>query len=318
MTRKFVAIAGLLGISIMLGATCQTPSGPTAGVPLPALGAWMSGSGQPTIPQIFAGGKYNFIVYVFASGSDSSGTVQLFSYNGSSLPNDISAWHTHTDKKGHSYKITLSVVDGFSGAGSAHYLNSTNATNAFNSISSIVTANGFDGIEWDLEGGEGTTWNKTTIESINSQLKTKFGSGFLIGQAPRPFELHAGSTKRGWMSTFDYSAIQYYFVQGQGGPFDCSNILALEGGTDGNSEGLAQFVNGQDSGITVAASKIILGNMVTGTGQTGCTPSQYETAWASLVGTFPALGGDQVWQSAVDAGNNFSFSSAFAGPMGLQ
>lgn len=322
---SFPAIKGGFGppgftIPTSTNVSCPTTPAPQ-GLPVPVLGMYLDNNGGgPSIASILANHpQYNHLTYIEASGdSNANLTLDLTAAAGDNLATDITNWKASTDKRGNHRTVTLLICDsGTPGCGAGAFTNGTQATNAFNSIVSLVNQYGFQGVEWDLEGSEGTTWNKTTIDSIDSQLKTQFGSTFIIGQTPRPFETHAGSTKRGWMQTMDYSMLQYY-VGGDINTIACSAIQGLEAGTDGNSEGMSQYVNGSDGGVTLPANKVIFGQEVQGAGQSGCAPSDYEAAWAGIQGAYPTQRGVSVWRSGVDQSNGFTFGSTFGPPMGLQ
>lgn len=304
---------------------CPPPT--SSGIPTPMLSTWLANnSGAPTVAQILANApKYNMIVYVFLFNQTGGGSLiidlSIYGGNGAQLTTDITNWHATPDAKGNRRCILALIADAFAGT-SATFLTPTDATNATNTIINIMNTYGFDGIEWDLEGGEQGVdaqfaWNATTINSVNSQLRSA-KPNIIISQTPRPFEMHTGSSKRNFITSHDLTQLQYYFGADFGnGPFACGQIQALEGGTDGNSEGLSQFVNGTDGGPTVPASKIAFGQYLTGTGQSGCTAANYLAGFQNLKATFPALRGVGSWQSLVDQGNGYAFATAFGNAFGL-
>jgi hypothetical protein len=143
---------------------------------------------------------------------------------------------------------------------------------------------------------------------------------FIISGTPRPFECHAGTNKRAWIVTDDFTIFQYYFGDTGNSAFFCTQIQPLEGGTDGNSEGLKQFVDGVDGGFTVAAKKIVFGNDANhagGENATACSPTQYVTAFTNLAAAYPGLGGAGIWHSAGDQATGFASAIAFGNAMGL-
>lgn len=327
--RRAIKAAGLLVVWLLLGgAFCPSGSSSSIVIPAPMLASYIANNGSPSLGSLQANApKYNTAIWFTTGGTDGTVTIDLTNETSAQLKIDVAAWEASTDSKGHHRIAGLQINDCFANAGNGTYLTATNATNAVNSIKGLVSTYGFQFINWDLETGSGATsgnfgtcWNQTTVESINSQLRSAI-PGFLISGAPRPFELHAGTVKRGWTVTDDFTIPQYYFGDGAGNAaFLCAQIQALEGGTDGNNDGLAQYIGGNDGGVTMQAKQMILGNDANHAGAqntTACTASQYSTAFTNLNASFPGLGGMSVWQANADAATTYGTASNFGTALGL-
>jgi len=314
------------------------PPPPTGGA---ILGVYLSNTPastsplHPSIPDMLTSAKpYNQLIYAGTYNGDSNcattstcgtPTLDLGGYGGNSgaFITDIGTWKASTDSNGTHRSILLMLNDCTNGT-HASFLTSTDATNMYNGLVSMVNTYGFQGVVWDLESGDaigdfsgnqGQCWNKTTIDSIDSQLKAHFGSSFIVAQTPRGFELHAGSNKRGWMATMDRSDIQYYFSDTQAGFIHCSGILGLEAGTDGNSQGMAQFIGGNDGGVTVVPKKLTILNW-SNTDTSVCTPAQYGSAFSTLLASYPGLNAAH-WTADIDYRMSWLFSSTFGPIIGL-
>ena len=308
------------GVSTNLPGQIVPPILPTA---VPLLGGF--GPSALGLPTILSGApQYNMLVYWWAAGSGSTnGTIVLdlsqYNNSGSQLITDIAAWKASTDKKGNHRRAILAIQCFTNSPQSPELLTSTEATQAVTSIEGIVDTYGFQGIMWDIESGtdgnSGPCWNQTTIDSIDSQLKAHYGSGFLVTQTPPPYWLHAGTVMRGWMATMDFTAPQYYFDT-QSSQWNCSQIEGREAGTDGASEGVAQFISGADGGVRIPANKMLFANPPP-TYPNACQSAQYATAWSNLNGQYPGLGGVVSWNIGYDYGAGWTFSAAFGPIFGL-
>ena len=58
----------------------------------------------------------------------------------------------------------------------------------------MIDSYGFQGIDFDLEGG-GNTFNVATVVSVSRQLEAKYGPRFVISLVPRPYEFRAGGSQ---------------------------------------------------------------------------------------------------------------------------
>lgn len=282
------------------------------------------------IPAVLASApQYNYLVYMntYSSTGDGQQILDLSTYSGcaNSLAADIVTWKASTDAKGQRRHIDIDITDCFQSNFTGHFLTPTNATQAVTSLESIIDTYGFQGIVWDLEtspSGNGTEsgscWNQTTIESINSQLKAHYGNSLTITLSPAPYMMGAGSIMRGWAAStgFDLTVPQYYFTSAAGqwqctGSGTSSTIYTRELGTD--YEGVNQFLGGSDGGPTIPQSKWMFWNDI----GTGCTASQYQSAFSLIQGSYPSMRGNASWQLHADFNAGFAFSKAFGSLLGL-
>lgn len=231
--------------------------------------------------------KINYMSMVAFQGSTAATmTVDPNIQSAASLVSDIAAW------KASGRVMVLMVPNG--GGVNATFVSAADIFGAVSSISAAVKQYGFQGIDWDIEGGEGT-YTASAIASINSQLKALF-PGFLIIQSPRPYELrNGGGQKRAMAQSGGYDLIspQYYFNQTD------FNAVLVSDLADFTSNGIVkptQFVFGiwpSEAGGTDGSSAT-------------STTAQCLTWYEQIKKTYPTIRGASLWESENLAATNFA------------
>lgn len=159
-------------------------------IPNKIIGAWYWSYNAPSIATLLAASPaHNYLSY-FAAIGDGSNTGAV-SYN-PATPNppvvaDVKAW------KNSGRTIVLCV--GGSVANGLVLLNATHATQMVASLKTLIgpaTAPLYQGVDFDLEGGS-AQWSPTYMASVASQLKSYYGSSFIIAMSPQPFEINTAA-----------------------------------------------------------------------------------------------------------------------------
>jgi chitinase len=194
------------------------------------------------------------------------------------------------------------VVLGFGGSsdGGITITTNTNADQAEASIVGLVNTYGFNGIDIDLEPS-GSNWTEPALLRLVTNLKTRYGAGFLIGVTPG---LYQPWTDR-WMS----------FMKAAGNNVDYIAPMLYDFPEAGDSRLSAVAVNKCDVIVNagIPASKIILGFMMRpNASYLNATPSPSLTtaAWQAAKAKHPGVRGVFVWEDKIEAANNWWFTRA--------
>jgi hypothetical protein len=235
----------------------------------------------------------HYVVAAAVSSSSGTGSLSFGPYNGETaaeLKADILALR--------SAGANVCIGIGSSAGGGITITNSTQVTQAFNSIQSFVTNFSFNGLDIDLEPSS-STWNQASIVSLCSQLKTAYGSSFIIGMTP------------GLYST--YTA-------------DWTNLaVALGSNYDYIAPMLYDFPEARDSRLTAVAinkcdvmvaagipqSKIILGFMCrppSDPSYNASTPQVTLDAYKGAAAKYPSLRGAFIWEQYIEGLNNYGWT----------
>lgn len=185
------------------------------------------------------------------------------------------------------------------GAGSYIRLDTQARSDAFiASVESICTQlGGFDGIDFDIEGG--TVW-PDQLAYISRSLKSTYGRGFAVTFPPAPWSSADKATCSALYAAgvLDLVAPQYY---------------DLKGGLPAEADKVRHAINNVETAwlplVGGEASKVGLGyglaNAVTDT----MTLASFGTVWAALAASHPQLRGAYCWQAAADAADGWTFST---------
>lgn len=164
--------------------------------------------------------------------------------------------------------------------------NSTEVTNFVNSVKSLYTTwGGFDGIDWDVEGGLVTSGNRQYFVAASQELKDFYGANFAISMSYQGPDSQYKTMAQELEGTgdLDWASIQYYDYPGPA--------------TSDVSSRLSEMVN------TWGVSPAHLGVGVKyepGNGNAWQTTSGLVSMWNTVEGTYPTLRGCTNWETQLD------------------
>ena len=194
--------------------------------------------------------------------------------------------------------VNVCIGVGGSSDGGITITNSTQVTQAYNSIVSIVNNYGVNGFDIDLEPS-GSSWNQASLVSLVSQLKTTYGSTFVVGITPGLYSPYT----TGWINLYnampanvDYFAPMLYdFPESRD-----SRLTAV------TLDKCATMVNGG-----IPQSKIILGFMCrvpASSSYNASTPQVTLDAYKAAVAQYPNIKGAFLWEQYIDGQQSFGWS----------
>jgi len=235
---------------------------------------------------------------------------------------DVSAWIAS------GRKITIMVGGGAPCGSSPAILNSTNVSQFMASLATLVSTYGISGVDFDLEdqGGCQRT-DPPSLASLIAQIKSTYGSGFIVALSPAPYYLRTCSTvpwnwsacgpqgeyreviKAAGITNIDYVSIQSYGLAGD-------SLAAQRSYMDGD---LADWI-GNLTGLFIPANKLNVGSWGICTTQGACgsgaessvTAIQTFQYYGGAAGVYPTLRGNYNWQSAQDASIGWAVSAGIA------
>lgn len=239
--------------------------------------------------------RYNVVYYAFALGTNNGGAV-TFSVpaaagGDANFRTDIAAWKS-------SGRVALLSIGGGSDTG-LRLTNSTQGTQFVNTITPIIDSYGFQGIDWDLEGGGGQ-FNAATVVAVSRELKTRYGPNFVISLVPRPYEFRSGgselyrsiATQLG--SQCDLVGFQWYDYP------EATNA----------SQQLSIIRNDITDAIQVIpASKIVIGGEAPNAGLAWSPASVYRDAYIENDNSTGGIRGAFVWDSPNEQSSGWAFAN---------
>ena len=189
------------------------------------------------------------------------------------------------------------------GAGSYIQLDTQARSDAFvASVESIYAQlSGFDGIDFDIEGG--IVWPDQLVY-ISRALRSAYGSMFAVTFPPAPWSSADKATCSALYAAgvLDLVAPQYYDLTGLSAETDkISNEI------DSIETTWIPLVGGE-------ASKVGLGYGLASVVSETMTLDSFSTVWTTLAAKYPQLRGAFCWEAAADAAESWSFSTTL-GPL---
>ena len=186
-------------------------------------------------------------------------------------------------------KHVLMAIGG-SNDGGITITNSTQVTQAYNSIVGFVNTYGITGIDFDLEPS-GSSWNQTSLTSLVQQLKTTYGSGFIIGLTVALYDPYTAN----WMALYNASPSSYDYMAPMLYDFVEAGDSRLNTVTTDKAAVMA--TNG------IPQSKMVMGYMGRqDTTYPNSSPPQiaYDAYQYALANGYPNLRGAFVWEHYIE------------------
>jgi len=282
-----ITAAGAAPVTTKTGSTLgATSSAPNAKL---VAGYWQMWEG-PHVSEVTASApQYNLEYAAFAMGNRSgSGSVSfdpVFS-TPQRLKTDIA------ESKAHGVTWLLSVGGGSDST--TQLLNETNATEMVNSLIPIIDNYGFQGVDLDLEHGDGQ-WVPSAMTSVATKLKAHYGAGFLISAAPRPFEdaYRTFAVQAG--AALDLFGYQFYDFP------EASNATQLRGIIDQRIDEAVR--------LGIPASKLMVGCITYSAYENGHNTVQvYRDIFKEVEARYPSLRGVYIWELSLDKRENWNFA----------
>lgn len=271
-----------------------TPSSGGGGLPSKVIGEWFwAYSPGPSIATVQANAPAaNLLSHatMFIGGGGGGNVHTDFGmYSGASaMKADIDAWKA-------AGKIFVGMIGG--GGDSTVIGNSSHVTQFMNAAIPIIDQLGLQGVDFDLEN----TPDANSVASIITQLKSHYGSSFIIVMSPRPFEMGSGGIYRSiiqiaGINNIDLVQPQYYALNGD-------SLAAQQSYMDTN---LNDAING---GI-VPADKMSIGSSNPDDNESLSTAIQTYTHYK---GVYPTLRGSQFWHTwAEQVSHNWQWAAQMA------
>jgi chitinase len=282
--------------------------------------------------------NYKVINYAFAVGSGTDGATMVMWTPSSTNPLSSAAADIATTK---SQGRTVILSLGGATSPNITLLNSTDVSNFVSSVESLVDTYGFQGIDLDLENSSVTVnsgdslANPTTPDIVYMsqalhQLKSHYGSNFLITYVPETADIDAYGTYSGeWggylaliNATRDILTFSDTQCYNSGSMYAADGSIVASGGADflvAMSELLLHgyTVSGGQQFAPLNPSQVAFGNLYNGTAaSTAVSAYNYLTkgtpdggTYHLLGGPYPNMAGIMVWDINGDAGQGYSYSN---------
>ncbi len=291
-TTKTYATAGASTTPTTSVTTTVVPPAPPSNGALPAklvAGYWQMWQG-PNVSEITAAApQYNLQYAAFALGTGGNNGTVAFNpvfESPANLKADIAA----SKAKGSTWLLSI-------GGGSEtglRLLNSTHVDQFVNSIIPIIDNYGFQGIDWDLEGGS-SQWTVDAVKSATLKLEARYGTNFVVSAAPRPYEDQYRTLAVALGASLDLFGFQFY-------DFPETRDTAF----------LTNYVDSrinQAISMGIPASKIMIGAITYTQYNLGWnTVAVYRDIWKQQVAKHPDLRGMYIWETSLDKKENWSFA----------
>jgi hypothetical protein len=284
-------------------------------------GEWYWAYNPPTIATTMSQApKVNYlsvpVLAATSTGQTEVGTLGDANW-GSNYPSqaafksDVSAWLSS------GRKMTFMIGGGTSCGNSPAIANSTNVSQFMSSIASLVSTYGINGVEFDLEDQYPAGCQRVdppSLASLIQNLKSTYGSGFIVALDPSPYYLRQCFAASPWnwsacgptgeyrqaildagISNVDFIAIQSYALAGD----------SLSGQRSYMDNDLADWI-GNLTGLLIPANKLLIGSSGSCTTQGGCGSGNESSVTATqtyqyYLGVYPTLRGNMNWETNLDS-----------------
>jgi chitinase len=280
--------------SASLGGAVQFKQPSSGGLPTKVLSMWHHRWAGPNLRNYPSDVVANINLYVLglAQGCPSGGgCMEYIPVNGQSVSDHAADIRAIRARGVH-------VLMGFGGAGGTIAItNAAQVTQAFNSIVGFVDTYGISGIDVDMEPS-GSSWNEQSLNSLASQLKTKYGSGFIVGLTPGLYDVYTDK----WLSA----------ARLMGNNYDYMAPMLYDFPEAGDSRLTAVSVNKADIMVAggVPQNKMIMGYMARpDPSYLNSTPTSMIMldAYRAVEAKYPNVRGFFIWEDAIMASRNWDF-----------
>lgn len=204
---------------------------------------------------------------------------------------DIKAWKKSGRKVVLGIAASGSDGDSSGGLGNARFRTPADAHAAVTSLTRLIDQYGFQGIDWDLEGPEGS-WNDTTINAINAQLRAHYGPSFILSMSPRTTELRMGpglGSKRAAAAQYDLIVTQWYYADKQPAREILDDFMVPD---------YNRIISGSDGGPPIPENKLVIGVGAPAPGTDyGYQPAEVAMFWQAMRTQHPRFGGIALWEA---------------------
>lgn len=191
-----------------------------------------------------------------------------------------------------------SVLLSLGGESITYLLNSdTKVTNLVNSVADIYTTwGGFDGIDWDIEGGHITSANRQYHEAASRELKDFYGANFAIAMSYQGPDVQYKTMAQNLEATgdLDWASIQYYDYPNP----QTSDVVSR----------LSEMVNTYG----VSPAHLGIGVKFESGNSSTWTHANAISMWNTVEATYPTLRGMVTWETIQDRTNSNDFADTVA------
>jgi len=268
------------------------------------VGMWLNGWQQPPLSGwpadvIGSGNSPGLVNHVIAcmgqSAQGGTGLVQWAPSNGPSV-SGMASQVAAVRARG------TNVIFGFGGSGDGGITitNPTQVTQAVSSLSSIVNTYGFNGIDIDLEGEPGPTWNQTSLVSLAGQMRAAFGANFIIGVTVALF----GNRTAAWTG-----CVKAMIDAGHNPAYLGIMCYDFVEATDSRLTPVVQQKVQACLSAGIPQSKVMIGFMqAPSPGYPASTIPLIQAAWDAAESQWSGLRGAFHWDQSIDASKGWGFA----------
>lgn len=264
--------------------------GGSSGLPAKVSAMWYNKFQRPRLRELPSDVRTinnHYILAIAQSGGSGTGNIAFGPSNGETaaeLKADVLALRAAG--------ANVCIGIGGSSDGGIAITNSTQVTQAYNSIVSIVTNYGVNGLDIDLEPS-GSTWNQTSLVSLVSQLKTNYGSSFIVGITPGLYDSYTAT----WMALYNAMSANVDYV--------APMLYDFPESRDSRLTQIAVQKCDVMAAASIPQSKMILGFMCrstagTGDGYPASTPQVTLDAYNAAKAKYPNIRGAFIWESYIE------------------
>ncbi|MDR1564051.1 MAG: hypothetical protein LBS74_03750 [Oscillospiraceae bacterium] len=342
-----VVVMVLSVVSLLVGLSASAVSS----TPLPThltIGYWLGGNGgsKKTLAQVHDNWDVINVSFIETSGNNYTPTLNMdlsSVYSGDAAAQkaafiaDIATVHA----KGKKVVISVGGQNGV-----VHLDNASQRDTFLNGVKGFINEYGFDGFDVDFEGssitamGNDTIGNLTTQQAINTayvlrNLKTTYGSNFIISAAPEYCYVQGGAIAGGSQGAFlplldnvrdilTYIHPQYYngfdgdFAwleesANAGAPF--AHVYSKDGYVRLSEMLITGFVTkARGTFVGLRPDQVVFGVPArSGAGNGVSTPADYAAAFNQLVAEYPTFRGVMTWSIGWDETGSNTFATTVGG-----
>ena len=284
--------------------------------------------------------NFHVLNYAFAVGSGTDGaTLVMWTPSATNPLSNAAADIASTKAQGRTVLLSL----GGATSPNITLLNSTDVSNFVSSVEGLVSQYGFQGIDLDFENSSVTVnagdslTNPTTPDIANlasalNQIKSHFGSSFVITYVPETADIDAYAAFSGewggYLALIGATRNILTYVDTQcydSGSMNAANgQIVAEGGADfpvAMSELLLHgyTITGGQNFAALSQSQVAFGNLIGGPTSSSAAVAAWNYltkgtpdggSYTLLGGPYPNMAGVMTWDANADEANGYSFSNA--------
>lgn len=251
----------------------------------------------PDLPTVQANSPdANVFAAAFALGDGTGGGGVTFSVAGlGSGYNSDEDFHRDLAASQATGDLWLLSIGGGTDTG-IHVLNEAQAQQMVDCLIPIIDHFGFNGVDWDLEGGPGQ-WTPQALTSASLKLKAHYGDDFVITAAPRQYEEDWRTWARLMGDDLAWLGYQFYDFPETRDQAALNTIIN-------------DRINADTSGAQpIAADKIVIGTITDTTYPLGWQHlSGYQDIIAGILKNYPDLRGAFCWEASSDQNEGWTFA----------